>query len=149
MNLALNASATSQKTRRKLHRKIFERKHLVNLVNQISLKHKLHYYSYTYSKLARTLLPVESTTNKSSNISPQSYRRRMHLGRNVSYEYQLNQSVSAKAVGRSSKCIGKNLARRIQKNLRSINWYSCRKSSKNGKFHTFLVSFMILLSRPE
>ena len=54
-----------------------------------------------------------------------------------------------RAVGRSPKCIRKNPARRIQKNLRNINWYSCYELFKTGKFHTFLVSFIILASCPE
>ena len=49
-----------------------------------------------------------------------------------------------RAVGRSPKCIRKNPARWIQKNLRNINWYSCYELFKTSKFHTFLVSFMIL-----
>ena len=52
-------------------------------------------------------------------------------------------------VGRLPKCIRKNPARWIQKNLRNMNWYSCYELSKTGKFHTFLVSFMILVSYPE
>ena len=50
---------------------------------------------------------------------------------------------------RSPKCIRKKLGRWIQKNLRNVNWYSCYELSKTGKFHTFLVSFMVLLSCPE
>ena len=53
-----------------------------------------------------------------------------------------------RAVGRSPKC-RKNPARRILKNLRNINWYSCYELFKTGKFHTFLVSFMILASCAE
>ena len=49
-----------------------------------------------------------------------------------------------RAVGRSPKCIRKSPARRIQKNLRNINWYSCYELFKAGKIHTILVSFMIL-----
>ena len=52
-------------------------------------------------------------------------------------------------VGRSLKCIRKNLAWQIQKNSRNINWYICYELSKAGKFHTFLVSLIILLSWPE
>ena len=54
-----------------------------------------------------------------------------------------------RAVGRSPKCIRKNPVRQIQKNLRNINWYSCYELFKTGKFHTFLVSFMILASCAE
>ena len=41
-------------------------KHLVNLMNQISLKRMLYFLAIpTYNKLARSLLlPVESTTDK-------------------------------------------------------------------------------------
>ena len=52
-------------------------------------------------------------------------------------------------VERLPKYIRKNLVRQIQKNLRNINWYSCYELFKTGKFHTFLASFIILLSCPE
>ena len=54
-----------------------------------------------------------------------------------------------RAVGRSPKCIRKTPARRIQKSLRNINWCSCYELFKTGKLYTFLVSFMILASRPK
>ena len=57
--------------------------------------------------------------------------------------------VNYRTVGRSPKCIRKNPARPIQKNLRNINWYSCYELFKTGKFHTFPVSLMILVSCPE
>ena len=44
---------------------------------------------------------------------------------------------SYRVVGRSPKCIRKNPARRIQKNLRNTYWYICYKLFKTGKFHTF------------
>ena len=50
---------------------------------------------------------------------------------------------------RLPKCISKNLARQVQKNLRNINWYSCYVLTKTVKFHTYLFSFMILVSCPE
>ena len=45
-------------------------------------------------------------------------------------------------VGRSPKCVRKNSAKRIQKNLRNIYWYI-------QLLYTFLVFFMILVSCPE
>ena len=54
-----------------------------------------------------------------------------------------------RVVRRLPKCIRKNSARWIQKNLRSINWYSCYELFKTGKFHIFLVSFIILVSCPK
>ena len=59
-------------------------------VNQTWLKHK----SYLRSELARTLSSIESTNNKNQNNSPQTYGRWVHLGRNITYECLLNQSVS-------------------------------------------------------
>ena len=59
-------------------------------VNQTWLKHK----SYLRSELARTLFSIESTNNKNQNNSPQTYGRWVHLGRNITYECFLNQSVS-------------------------------------------------------
>ena len=46
------------------------------------------------SELARTLFPAESTNNKNYNNSPQSSRKRMHLGKNITYERWLSQPVS-------------------------------------------------------
>ena len=46
------------------------------------------------SKLARTLFPAESTNNKNYNNSPQGFRKRMHLGKNITYERWLSQPVS-------------------------------------------------------
>ena len=57
--------------------------------------------------------------------------------------------LSTWAARRSPKCIRKSSARRIQKNLRSIIWYSCCELFKTGKFRIFLVSFMILALCPE
>ena len=37
----------------------------------------------------------------------------------------------------------------IQKNLKNFICYSCCESSKAGEYHTFLVSFVIILSWPE
>ena len=52
-----------------------------------------------------------------------------------------NKNVALMALARLPKYIRKNLARQIQKNLRSINWYSYNKLNKTGKFHTFFSFF--------
>ena len=52
-----------------------------------------------------------------------------------------NKNVALMALARLPKYIRKNLARQIQKNLRSINRYSYNKLSKIGKFHTFFSFF--------
>ena len=57
--------------------------------------------------------------------------------------------VNCRAVGSSPKYIRKKPARRIQKNLKNIIFYSCYESSKTGKCNAFLVSFIIPLSWPE
>ena len=44
---------------------------------------------------------------------------------------------SYRVVGRLPKCVRKNPARRIQKNLRNTYWYISYKLFKTGKFHTF------------
>ena len=54
-----------------------------------------------------------------------------------------------RAVRSSPACIRKKWARQIQKNLKKIICYSCYQSSKAGKCHTFLVSFIIPISWPE
>ena len=65
------------------------------------------------------------------------------------FEFWLVRETVDRAVGRSPKCIIKKPGKADSKNLRNINWYSCYKLFKTGKFHTFLVSFTILLSYPE
>ena len=57
-----------------------------------------------------------------------------------------NKNVALMALARLPKYIRKNLARQIQKNLRSINRYSYNKLSKIGKFHTFFSFFLVLFS---
>ena len=52
-----------------------------------------------------------------------------------------NKNVALMALARLPKYIRKNLARQIQKNLRSINWYSYNKLNKTAKFHTFFSFF--------
>ena len=54
-----------------------------------------------------------------------------------------------RAVGSSHECIRKKSTRSIQKNLDNIIWYGCYKSSRAGKCHTFLVSFIIPLPWSE
>ena len=54
-------------------------------------------------------------------------------------------------VGQSEACrnvLEKKTARRIQKNLKNIIWYTSYESSKTGKCYTFLVSFIIPLLWP-
>ena len=81
----MNASFASQKTRRKLHRKVFERinqneEHLVNICELNILESH---------RLPRTL-QFYLTNDKNENNSPQSYRRWMHLLMNT-----CNQSISS------------------------------------------------------
>ena len=54
-----------------------------------------------------------------------------------------------RAVERSLKCIRKQQGRWIEKNGSNINWYSSSELTKTGKFHTFLVSFTVLVSCAE
>ena len=56
--------------------------------------------------------------------------------------------VGFRAVGKLLECTRKNLVRQIQRKLRNINWCSCYELLKTVNFHTFLVSFMILVSCP-
>ena len=93
MNRSINTCFSSQKTGRKLHRKVFER------IIDSSWRTSCKYISAGNTskselcELARILFLVGSTNNNSDNNLLQSYWRWMHLGRNISYKLLLIHSV--------------------------------------------------------
>ena len=93
----MNVSVDSQKTRKTLHRKAFERieeSKWRTSCKFIWIKHPWNTSHIPSSDLARTLflflsiLPIQNWNNP-----PQSYRRWMYLRRNITYECLLSQSV--------------------------------------------------------
>ena len=93
MNRSINTCFSSQKTGRKLHRKVFEK--IIDSSWRTSCKSMSpgNASKSWLCELARILFPVGSTNNNSKNNVLQSYRRWMHLGRNISYKLLLSHSV--------------------------------------------------------
>ena len=110
-------------------------------VSQTSSIHK----SYLHGELTITLFLVENRNNKNENNSPQSYRRRMHLGRNITYNrvsqslfYQVLNAVSDGGFKR--KCSAKHMYTGFEKHMWTSAFLDMNAyiHTEGGNFKTFL-----------